>query len=204
MSLDTQYTMVIFNGRTFWPKGFCQQLTRVDKHLWVETSCHWILTVVYCSSSDISLSVSMKLRMHLPYQYVQYTAVWLSPSPQLTKTFEVETSRVFTLPVAYSARIIDFRSYPHLTHLKMSFTDDSSHSVARISGWLWFTCVVLLVRLSLHNLLSQPLRPLLHAHAYHTQAYLAQTVHSHTWPIMSMGLQAHSSTECNTWCQFCT
>ena len=33
------------------------------------------------------------------------------PSPRLTKTFEVETSWVFTLPVAYFAHIIDFRSY---------------------------------------------------------------------------------------------
>ena len=31
-------------------------------------------------------------------------------SPRLMKTFEVETSWVFTLPVAYFARIIDFRS----------------------------------------------------------------------------------------------
>ena len=34
---------------------------------------------------------------------------------QLTKTFEVETSRVFTLPVAYFARVIDFHSYVDTT-----------------------------------------------------------------------------------------
>ena len=32
-------------------------------------------------------------------------------SPWLTKTFEVETTQVFTLPVEYIVRIIDFRSY---------------------------------------------------------------------------------------------
>ena len=32
------------------------------------------------------------------------------PSPRLTNIFEVETSRVFTLPFAYFAHIIDFRS----------------------------------------------------------------------------------------------
>ena len=34
---------------------------------------------------------------------------------QLTKTFGVKMSRVFTLPVAYFARIFDFRSYVDVT-----------------------------------------------------------------------------------------
>ena len=36
-------------------------------------------------------------------------------SPRLTKTFEAKTSRVFTLPVAYFAHIIDFHSYVDAT-----------------------------------------------------------------------------------------
>ena len=35
----------------------------------------------------------------------------LCQSPQLAKTFKVESSRTFTLPVAYFAHIIDFCSY---------------------------------------------------------------------------------------------
>ena len=52
-------------------------------------------------------------------------------SPRLTKAFEVETSRVFTLPVAYFAHnIIDFRSSLTMsrnTSLPISIKGKASH-----------------------------------------------------------------------------
>ena len=58
-SLDTQ--LIIFNGRMFWPKGLCQLLTRPCKQstntFRSKQPAFWILSDVYCLSSDISLSV---------------------------------------------------------------------------------------------------------------------------------------------------
>ena len=48
-------------------------------------------------------------------------------SPWMTKTFEVKTSRVFTLPVADFARIIDFRSYKFF--LQRLWCNDKNGSV---------------------------------------------------------------------------
>ena len=64
-SLDTQ--LIIFNGRMFWPEGLCQLLTRSCKQ-WTNTfrskqPAFWILSDVYCSSSDISLSINTTMSL---------------------------------------------------------------------------------------------------------------------------------------------
>ena len=71
-----------------------------------------LLTNLLTNFQPLSLSVktssvSTKYLLYHFYPHIQ--------SPRLIKTFEVETSWVFTLPVVYFARIIDFRSYVDAT-----------------------------------------------------------------------------------------
>ena len=58
------------------------------------------------------------------------------------KTFEVETSLVFTLPVAYFARIIDFRSYVDATMSLYRITYNFEHVLLAGIPFLCLECYI--------------------------------------------------------------